>query len=441
MLREEERNVLISPWKNVKRKSTHKKGKTSVLHCASCLIIFVIGVVTGILFEYNLMVSSFIDFGTDNAITASSQRNPNQLETFIVSEKDCPICPTLPESEMSLRKPLEQTESSNDERIIKFAKRVYVYVSVYERSLLVNLMAASFYRSKYSKHVNLFILDDGSHAFNESALALWFPTATLIPKARHMSADYLDNKKHHLFLNHTSRTSYHLRRDPFYVDIPSDVVVGENWLVKLFTIAKKSSVDLSKNMLTLYNSPHHATVANHSDHKDANGIPFGLVEKADVGFTGTIFKKPLLEMYLKSVVNTHQYLKKYDVRMSGWMKQQSFGMLALNPSVLQHTGAFSGKHPYMGEWVKNYGQDIAISDDIYLAINLISSVPLVLNPNDDLNYNCNIFSRPSKEYGYVLLNIQNFKNCIEMRDEGVLYKLNKMKSRSKNKKGVCLAYY
>merc|ERR1719499_559419 len=97
---------------------------------------------------------------------------------------------------------------------------------------------------------------------------------------------------------------------------------------------------------------------------------------------------------------------KYDLTYSNFIGKNGYQKLAYRPSIIQHTGAWSGTHPNFGEMARGFQSKL--NPDQFRALIMIAAA---VSLNLEIDLNCGTFAHPRSAKDYVLLNLDSIQDC------------------------------
>jgi glycosyltransferase involved in cell wall biosynthesis len=193
--------------------------------------------------------------------------------------------------------------------------KVTIGVPTFNRKALLEIMAASLYKSNLSASPNIRIYDDCSTDYGREFLGELFPSAkSIIVNKTNLKADKNIYQMYADFLS---------TGDDYFFNADSDIIFTSQWLnIALETVKKTDGV------LSLFNSNSHCSYKILDDE---------LCLKNTIGSAGTLLSRERMEemlSYFKSI----KEVKGFDWQWSEYFTNNGIRIYCLNKSLVQHIG-------------------------------------------------------------------------------------------------------
>jgi len=192
---------------------------------------------------------------------------------------------------------------------------VTIGIPTYNRKDLVEIMAASLYRSDLAIPHNIRIYDDCSSEYGASALEELFPTAASIKiNAANLKADKNMYQMYKDFLT---------TDDAYFFNADSDIIFTKQWLTTALEMIERTD-----GVLSLFNAVSHK--------------PYQIVDdffclKHAIGAAGTLFKRERVSEIL-TYFDSIRKANAFDWQWCEYFVNSKIRIFCLNKSLVQHIG-------------------------------------------------------------------------------------------------------
>jgi len=204
---------------------------------------------------------------------------------------------------------------------------ITIGITTYNRKKTLEMMARSFYNSNLSHEHRLLIYDDASDEYDEKYLRELFPDAESIHVQEHnLGSDENIRFMYEDFLN---------TGDEFFFNADSDLLFHKEWMNVLVGL-----IDYTDGVLSAFNS-----IGNHKPENEysVNGIT--LVEKANIGSAGTMFRRAVVKEIIDGLGEYDS--GSFDWKWSSLLNKKQKKIYTLKSSMVQHIG-FTGFNTVVG---------------------------------------------------------------------------------------------
>jgi len=192
---------------------------------------------------------------------------------------------------------------------------VTIGVSTYNRKDLVEIMAASLYRSDLTIPHNIRIYDDCSSEYGAAVLEKLFPTAASIKiNTVNVKADKNMYQMYKDFLT---------TDDDYFFNADSDIIFTRQWLATALELIQKTD-----GILSLFNT------ASHEPYQIIDNL-FCL--KHTIGAAGTLFKRGRVSEILEYFDSIGK-VNSFDWQWCEYFGNNNVKIFCLNKSLVQHIG-------------------------------------------------------------------------------------------------------
>jgi hypothetical protein len=193
--------------------------------------------------------------------------------------------------------------------------KVTIGISTFNRKELLEIMAASLYRSDLSAEHNIRIYDDCSTDYGRDFLEKLFPTAkSIIINRNNIKADKNMYQMYADFLS---------TGDDYFFNADSDIIFNNQWLNTALKIINKTD-----GILSLFNGVYHNAYKILDDE---------LCLKNAIGAAGTLFSRNRIEELLNHFDSIKQ-VKSFDWQWSEYFVNNGIKIYCVNKSMVQHIG-------------------------------------------------------------------------------------------------------
>jgi len=193
--------------------------------------------------------------------------------------------------------------------------KITIGIPTYNRKPLLEMMAASLYRSDLSVNPNIRIYDDNSADYGIDELNAIFPSACSIKRNKiNLKADKNMWQMYADFL---------LSGDDYFFNADSDLLFNPQWL----NIALKL-IEYTDGVLSVFNT---------NSHPFYNIVSDDLGLKKTVGAAGTLFKKERLEE-LMAKYSSMEDVRGFDWQFSAYFMSHNVRIYCVRNSLVQHIG-------------------------------------------------------------------------------------------------------
>lgn len=209
----------------------------------------------------------------------------------------------------------------------RFSARTAVVIMARNRYFLTRLFLSSLQQSRLDDAL-IILVDDASKARTAALLHNFHIANVAIVKI------VISESEHqHLKIYDILRIAWDLAIDYYACHdvavLDADTVVQPDWLLRMRTLYKQQQQRKPLLLVSGYNSKAHRTLLRED----------GFCHKASLGGLSLLFSAWLYHHVVRDIL-----MEEWDWRLTDSMQMSAGTMLALSPSVIQHTGCFSGSH-------------------------------------------------------------------------------------------------